>query len=380
MRWPTFSIAYLSDVVTKGTTPTTLGRVFVDQGINFIKAEALNGECDLDPAGFSFIDEETHEHLKRSILHEDDVLITIAGANVGKCGFVQRHHLPANTNQAVGIVRAKKAHVSPRFIYYFFKQPTIRNFIQSLSGQAAQPNLNLANLKKILIPLPPKSEQEQIVVILSAYDFLIQNHCRRIQLLEESARLLFKEWFVHFRFPGHEHVKMVNGVPEGWRKVSLRNLAVLNYGKALKADNRQIGSIPVYGSSGIVGYHNNALVKGPGIIIGRKGNVGSIYWSYTDFFPIDTVYFIDAKSSNYYLYHALQNIKFISTDVAVPGLNRDFAYSKTLVMPNKILLNEFEKIVTLLYRQINILHQCNQKLTEARDILLPKLMNGDISV
>src|SRR5207302_5042526 len=102
---------------------------------------------------------------------------------------------------------------------------------------------------------------------------------------------------------------------------------------ALKADERVDGQFPVYGSSGIIGTHEKSLVRAPGIILGRKGNVGSVYWSSKDFYPIDTVYFIAGKNCNLYLFYALKHMHFISTDVAVPGLNRDLAYSRPLLMP-----------------------------------------------
>ena len=114
MRWTVSKIDEITEVVTKGTTPTTYGMPFTDTGVNFIKAEALNGDSSLDRAGFAFVSESTHEKLKRSILAEGDILVTIAGAQVGRCGIVRAEHLPANTNQAVGIIRVIRERVNPR--------------------------------------------------------------------------------------------------------------------------------------------------------------------------------------------------------------------------------------------------------------------------
>src|SRR5882672_3092984 len=124
MKWRTTALADITQMVTKGTTPTTLGKQFTDSGINFIKAEALNGDYSLDSESFAFIDEATNEVLRRSKLEENDVLVTIAGAQVGKCGYVRPDHIPANTNQAVGIVRVDRRKSDPRFVYYFFKLPS----------------------------------------------------------------------------------------------------------------------------------------------------------------------------------------------------------------------------------------------------------------
>ncbi|MDZ7750404.1 MAG: restriction endonuclease subunit S [Gammaproteobacteria bacterium] len=235
-------------------------------------------------------------------------------------------------------------------------------------------------LKSIPIALPPIKIQESIVAILSAYDDMIENNRRRIQLLEQSARLLYNEWFVHLRFPGHKHVKIKDGVPEGWEKKTIGELAPLKYGKALKADDRVPGPYLVYGSSGVVGTHDKALVPGPAIIVGRKGNVGSVYWASSGFYPIDTVYYIDPKNCNLYLYYALLNTQFISTDVAVPGLNRDYAHSRALLVPDVKILTLFEQHAVEIHKQIECLTKYNASLTKARDLLLPRLMNGEVAV
>ncbi len=199
-------------------------------------------------------------------------------------------------------------------------------------------------------------------------------------LLEDAARLLYQEWFVHLRFPGHEHTRITDGVPEGWTRQTLGDQIVLHYGKSLKSDTRIDGPFPVYGSSGIVGSHEKALAKGPAIIVGRKGNVGSVYWSNNDFYAIDTVFFINAETSNLYLYFAMKEMHFISTDGAVPGLNRDFAYSRSLLVPAKSVLQQFYETAEPQFNLMESLQQMNQKLRAALDLLLPRLMSGEIPV
>ncbi len=266
-----------------------------------------------------------------------------------------------------------------RFIKYLFGALLQRKYKQFTQG-AAQDNLSQAKLLSLKFPIPAITEQKQIADVLSAYDDLIENNRRRIQLLEQAARLLYKEWFVHLRFPGHEHTKIVDGVPEGWEKKPLGDVAPLKYGKALKNDNRIPGPFSVYGSSGIVGTHTKALVPGPTIIVGRKGNVGSVYWSPDDCHPIDTVYYIDSGQCSLFLYYALQEMTFISTDVAVPGLNRDFAHSRLLLFADQKILGLFEDTVSPLHQQMELLKRQNNSLTKARDLLLPKLMNGEVAV
>ena len=199
-------------------------------------------------------------------------------------------------------------------------------------------------------------------------------------LLEEAARQLYREWFVRLRFPGHEHTRITNRVPERWARLPLGDHATLNYGKALKAEARAEGPCPVYGSSGIVGTHEKSFAAAPGIVVGRKGNVGSVFWCPKDYWPIDTVYFIDADTSNLWLYYALQHMHFISTDVAVPGLNRDFAYSRPLLVPEPRILRNFLESAVPLHQQITKVGEMNDKLRVARDLLLPRLMAGEIAV
>jgi type I restriction enzyme S subunit len=107
--------------------------------------------------------------------------------------------------------------------------------------------------------------------------------------------------------------------------------------------------------------------------------VGSVRWSHSDFFPIDTVYFIVSEQSDFHLYLTLQHMQFMSTDVAVPGLNRDFAYSRLLIRPSNVIGTRFEEEVTPIFLQMQKLTDWNEKLAKARDLLLPKLMSGAIA-
>lgn len=292
---------------------------------------------------------------------------------VGSVFFEQKDFFPIDTVYYVDVYPEK---VQIKFSYYLLKSLPL----SSLNTDAAVPGLNRERALSLQVKIPPLDTQNRISCLLENYDELIKNNTRRIELLEESGRLLYREWFIHLRFPGHEHAVITNGVPEDWEKTSLGQYSKLNYGKALKAENRIEGNFAVYGSSGIVGSHNAALAKGPAIIVGRKGNVGSVYWSSRDCWPIDTVYFIDTDKANLYLYYALQFMQFINTDVAVPGLNRDLAHSRPLIIPSPRILNEFLLAAAPIRQQIEKLEELNQKLAQARDLLIPRLMNGEITV
>lgn len=299
-------------------------------------------------------------------------VVTGRYGTIGEVFYVDQPYWPLNT--ALYVIDFKGN--DPKFVAYFLREK-LRNY---QSDKAAVPGVDRKVLHKLPARCPDTQIQQAIVRTLSAYDDLIENNRRRIALLEEAARQLYKEWFVRFRFPGHEYVKIIDGVPEGWERKALRDVATLNYGKALKEETRIPGGVPVYGSSGIVGSHDKALVNGPGIILGRKGNVGSVRWSHCNFFPIDTVYFIASDQSDFHLYLTLQHMQFMSTDVAVPGLNREFAYSRSLIRPSATIGARFEEEVTPVFLQIQKLTEWNEKLAKARDLLLPKLMSGAITV
>jgi type I restriction enzyme S subunit len=228
--------------------------------------------------------------------------------------------------------------------------------------------------------LPDIKDQTQIAQTLKSYDDLITNNRRRIELLEKSARLLFKEWFVWLRYPGHERDNLTKGVPVGWERRALGELITLHYGKALQEEKRIPGEIHVYGSSGEVGKHDVKLVDGPGIVVGRKGNVGSVFWVDEAFWPIDTVYYVEPEKVSLFVLHLLQAQTYHNSDAAVPGLNRDYAYSIKITWPKQSLRDEFETFAQSIFAQRKILLAANLKLTAARDLLLPRLMDGRISI
>jgi type I restriction enzyme, S subunit len=283
-------------------------------------------------------------------------------------------------NQRIGLIQiTKPEQIDPFFLYRLFNTKSVRNQIRGSATGTKVKHTAPERVYRVKVKLPSLSIQTRIADILSTYDDLIENNRRQIKLLEESARLLYREWFLRLRFPGHEQVKVVEGVPEGWENKSLKHILTLNYGKALKAEDRIEGEFSVYGSSGVVGRNSKPLVQGPGIIIGRKGNVGSVFWEPKSFWPIDTVYYT-SDESDLFLYYGIKTLHFISTDVAVPGLNRDFAYSRELLVPTDLLRKVFNENAGMIHLQIDNLKYQNQKLTVARDLLLPRLMSGEIEI
>ncbi len=164
------TLGEVTSLITKGTTPKS----YKQSGISFIKTEAFDGSL-IVKNKLSFIDEITHQtFLKRSILKSNDILFTIAGATIGKCAIVTDDILPANTNQALAIIRLTK-YVDKKYIFYILKSNYMRQYINKSVKGSAQPNLNLQQLNEFLFPIPPLAEQERIVAILDKFDKLVNS-------------------------------------------------------------------------------------------------------------------------------------------------------------------------------------------------------------
>ena len=198
----------LTSLITKGTTPSNVGETFSESGIMYFRSELVGKSKYIDKSsGLFFISQETDNKLKRSRIKKNDILFSMAGAYLGKVSIVGPDDYPANTNQAVAIIRLSDLNTSVDYIYYYMKQNWFNEYVTSLTAQAAQPNINLEQIGKLRINLPPLHTQQKIASILSAYDNLIQNYKKQIEALQTAASELYKEWFVRFRFPGYQITK-----------------------------------------------------------------------------------------------------------------------------------------------------------------------------
>jgi type I restriction enzyme S subunit len=247
--------------------------------------------------------------------------------------------------------------------------------------------------------LPQHNQQRSIASILGALDDRIDLNRRMNETLEGMARAIFKDWFVDF---GPTRAKMEgrtpylapeiwalfparlneDGKPEGWDEVKIQDVLELAYGKSLPANDRREGPIPVYGSGGLTGFHDHPLVEAPVIIVGRKGIVGSLYWEHRPCYPIDTVFYVRSDLPLVYCFHLLETLGLteMNTDAAVPGLNRSNVYR--LFVPNAPvpLVNAFADQAGAIRAKIVANLVENETLGTTRDLLLPKLMSGEIQL
>lgn len=359
----------------------------VNEGVPYFTAKNLKeGRLDLD--GSYRIDETTFvKHFKQdskalTLPRGGDVVFGIIGS-LGQAYRVK----PSDRfglSSSIAMLRPMQASLDSDYLYYWVTGPHFQEAIYLIKGGVAQSYISLEMIRSLPLWLPSLSVQRSIASTVSAYDGLIENNTRRIAILEEMASRIYEEWFVRFRFPGHESVRMVESelglVPEGWHVRLLGDEIELPYGKALKAENRSVGDVPVYGSSGVVGCHSTSLVPGPGIIVGRKGNVGSVHWCDVPFFPIDTVFYVKTALPLHFVYFNLQQQNFLNNDAAVPGLNRNQAYALPLLVPDLDVLKRFEDLCGQLLGLARLLSRKNVNLRTTRDLLLPKLISGELDM
>jgi len=342
---------------------------------------------------------------KRIVRAHDSILSTV---RPGNRAYAFLREAPENLVVSTGfaVLRARPQKADPRFVYYLATSNPIINYLASIAEEkTAYPSVNPNDIAECIVPIPPLPEQRSITCILGTLDDKIELNRQMNETLEAVARALFKSWFVAFdpvrakaagRDPGlPKHIadlfpdsfedSEMGEIPKGWEIKKLGQLLELAYGKALKADSRQQGTVPVYGSNGQVGWHNEKLVNGPGIVVGRKGNPGIVTWSPTDFFPIDTTFYVVPKndcSSLHFIFYALQtqDLASLGADSAVPGLNRNLAYMSAQVVPPPPILEKFDQHVRGYFELIHQNHEESSTLADLRDALLPKLISGEIRI
>ncbi len=365
----------------RGKTPKKLGTDWVDDGVRVLSAlHVKGGRLQAEPQ--RFVPRDVYDRWMPEKLQAGDVLLT-SEAPLGEVAYLSES-VEACLGQRLFGLRPKPEVLDSRYLFYLLQHSSLRSQLLQRSSGTTVAGIRQAELVRVALELPPLDHQRRVANALGSFDDLLENNRRRIEILEEMARLLYREWFVHFRFPGHEDVEVVDSelgpIPDGWEVVQLRDVVMLSYGKALKADDRNGGPVEVYGSGGVVGHHDTFLTEGPGIVVGRKGNVGALFWSDADFFPIDTTYYVETDLPLHFVYQLLGTLTFIDSHAAVPGLSRDQAYDLRVVVPSAIQAQQYEERVTPNVQLRRNLIEQNRVLREARGLLLPRLVSGELDV
>jgi type I restriction enzyme S subunit len=351
------------------------------------------------------------EHAPRWKSHElksGDVLVATVGSwppnwssVVGKSVCVPSAAAGAIQNQNTCCIQAIPRLADQRFLYYVTRTADFGLYAaNSASGSANQARLPVAKLEAFEFDIPDYLEQVRIGETLGFFDDRIALLRETNATLEAIAQALFKSWFVDFDpvhanagtqapslppeiqalFPATFTDSPQGPIPDGWNIGKVEDLMELAYGKALKATDRVDGEVPVYGSGGITGLHNQALVNDPSIIVGRKGTVGSLYWEDRPFFPIDTVFYVKSDKPLSYCFYLLQTLGLhdMNTDGAVPGLNRNNVYRLPVVIPPNGIFHVFDEIVAVIRETIFNNNQQVLSLASLRDTLLPRLISGHL--
>ena len=274
------------------------------------------------------------------------------------------------------VFRGKSGISDSDFLYYLCRTDYVRRFAElHMVGTSGRQRVAKDAFENLLIALPPLPRQQRIAEILGALDDKIEINRQMNQTLEQMALALYKHQFIDDIDP--------ENLPEGWKNGKLGDVLSLEYGKSLREPERHGGKYPVIGSSGIVGYHNASLVNADGIVVGRKGNAGSVLWCSKDFFPIDTTFYVVNKLSDqrcHFLFHLLKSLKLegYNSDSAVPGLNRNQAHNADIIIPADQTIETFNSYLVGLFDLIEANTEEVNNLSVIRDSLLPKLISGEI--
>ena len=412
-----WKVVYPDDVVTgkrsivSGPFGSNIGqRFFVETGIPVIRGNNLTlGKKRFVDNGFVFLTEEKAKEFKNCQALAGDIVFTAAGT-LGQVGII-----PQNAKFPVYIISNKQLRLRPdpsiahpEYLYYWFSSENVRDYIIGLNTGSSVPLITLGKLRSVPINLPPLPTQQKIAAILSAYDDLIENNTRRIKILEEMAQAIYREWFVNFRFPGHEGVRMVESelglVPEGWEVVRLSTIAEINTDSIKRGQEpERIGYIDI--SSVATGSIDKIewmkFLDAPGRAR-RIVNHGDMIWSTVR--PNRKSYCLilnpepntivstgfavirGNKIPYSYLYQNLTTDDFVSyltnnaTGAAYPAVKTDDFEKAKIIRPDDTLLEKFHEIVEPILEIKFNLSQKNANLRRTRDLLLPKLISGEFDV
>lgn len=377
---------------------------FVAAGVPVISGRHLH-ESRLTEVEFNYVTVEKADELRRSNVRRGDIVFTHAGT-IGQVSIVPNDSRYERyvMSQRQFKLSVQRTEAVPEFIAYFFKSEVGQRELFKFANQTGVPSLArpVTNLRNIRLSLPSLRDQALIAAMLASMDDRIDLLRQTNATLESIAQALFKSWFIDFDpvhakaegrepqgmdaataalFPAEFEESALGLIPKGWSVARLGDMIELAYGKALKATDRRPGCVRVYGSGGITGYHDEALVKHASIVVGRKGTVGALYWEDAPFFPIDTTFYVKPKMTPLtFCFYAMQRLGLthMNTDAAVPGLNRENAYRLEVLRPVGEVLEAFDQLVGPLREAMRTNGLRADTLMQLRDSLLPRLISGKL--
>ena len=374
----------------RGSRIVNMGELF---GYNFISNQEMKRV------------ELTTRELAANSLEDGDLLFgrrSLVEAGAGKCSLVVDPLDSLTFESSIIRVRLNKEVVNPRFMYYYFLSPQGRGRIRSIVSGTNVKGIRGSDLKQLPVARPPKCVQDGIAEVLTTYDDLIENNRRRMALLEESARLLYREWFVRLRFPGYEHTPIVDGVPQGWEQKTLGNLCSeirdMVLPEAIEPDTPYIGlehiprrsiSLNEWGTAAEVTSSKSRFKAGE-IIFGKiRPYFHKVGVAFVDGVTssdaivvrpaVDTLHglVLMTMSSDEFVAVTTQQMKEGSK---MPRADWKQMKAYFMPLPPSGLLSNFDGVIQPIVEQLKSISFANQRLRTARDLLLPRLINGEIQV
>lgn len=383
------------------------GKKFFGTGFPFLSFSIVFNKWFIPEQLYDLVEVDEKERNSYSI-KKGDVFITRTSETMEELGMstvALKDYPNATYNGFTKRLRPITELLEPRFIGYYLRTPEFRGKFMAFSAMTTRASLTNDDLLSLEVPVPPLPVQQRIAYILSAYDDLIENNQKQIKLLEEAAQRLYKEWFVDLRFPGHEGVKVVDGVPEGWKKVRLDEVtSVLKRGISPKYDEN--GEFTVINQKcirkNIVDYSESRkqskkyaeelqLQESDTVIcstgIGTLGRVGQIYNVYQNSTFDSHVTLVRANKliGKQFLFWSLKLLQPYLMSLGKGSTNQQELYKSDLtacflLLPEEYIMNAFERQAQELHDIIAVKTKQISSLREARDRLLPKLMSGEIEV
>ncbi len=405
-----WSLTKLGDITTKigsGATPRGGKGAYKKTGISLIRSLNVY-DFRFEYHDLAFIDDEQAALLSNVEVLPQDILLNITGASVARCCMVPAQVLPARVNQHVAIVRLDQEVADPTFVFYCLNSPQYKDHLLSLAqGGATREALTKQTIHDFRVPLPSLSTQRRIASILSAYDDLIENNTRRIEILEEMAQVIYREWFVYFRFPGHGEVQMVDTelglIPKGWEIVSFTEIADVLSGGTPKTTVPDYwnGAIPFFGPKDAptsfyvtetektiteAGLEkcNSKLYPKDTVFITARGTVGKVVMPAVDMAMNQSCYALKGRNgiSQYFVFLAtresVRQLQQQTQGAVFDTIIVDTFRRLKVVKPPLSVVDQMHDLVTPIFQQMLNLLLKNANLRRTRDLLLPKLISGEV--
>lgn len=358
----------------------------VTKGVPFVTISNITNTNQFDFSNTMFVPQEYYDRLdSKRKAQEGDVLYSVVGS-FGIPVYI-KETTPFVFQRHIAILRPNMDKIVPEFLYYTMLNRDFYMKADAAAIGAAQRTISLTTLRNMDIDIPDIEMQKKVAKILTAYDDLIENNQKQIKLLGEAAQRLYKEWFADLRFPGYEDVAVIDGVPEGWKKEPIGSIiGKVSRTKQIKtADYLLEGAIPVIDQSRnfIAGYTNDseALVNTgtPVIVFGDHTRILK-YIQFPFAKGADGTQLIISDRTN--MPQSLLYLSLIAVDLSNYHYARHFKYLKeeAILIPSQDVADEFDRLISPIFSQIQKLREKCYKLSQARDRLLPKLMSGEIEV